>query len=248
MKPIALALLLLLTLQACEPQPQTAEDVIDRAYHAAGCHLAEQALIRFDFRDRSYSVERKDGLFDMRRYTYVSDDTVIMDKYHNYGFQRFLNDSMVSIPDSMAAKYQASVNSVIYFFSLPHGLKDPAVNAERLEQTDINGESYYKIKVWFDEAGGGEDHEDVFIYWIHAQTYTVDYLAYQYETDGGGMRFRAAKNPRTIEGIRVVDYINYKPVDASVPLETLDSLFEADQLEVLSQIENDNVTISLIKG
>lgn len=242
-----IALIALTTSCNSDDEP-TANEIIDKAFIVAGADLMNEAEIRFDFRDHSYSVKRSNGLFDMRRYTYVAADSVIMDKYHNYGFQRFLNDSMISIPDSMAQKYQASVNSVIYFFSLPHGLKDPAVNAALLGTTQIKGEDYYKIKVWFDEAGGGEDHEDIFLYWIHTANYTVDYLAYSYNTDGGGMRFRAATNPRTLEGIRVVDYVNYKPADPSVALVELDRLFEAGDLEVLSQIENDNVTISLTKG
>lgn len=225
----------------------TEEQIIDKCYTAAGSHLAENATIKFDFRDRSYEVTRNHGLFEMTRYTYISEDSVWMDRYHNYGFQRFLNDSMVSISDSAAKKYQAAINSVIYFFSLPMGLKDAAVNASLLEETKIDGADYYKLKIWFDETGGGEDHDDVYIYWVNKQDFSADYLAYSFKTEGGGMRFRKAINPRILSGIRVVDYLNYAPTEPNINIEQLDKAYMKDSLTLISEIENDNVSISLIK-
>lgn len=92
----------------------------------------------------------------------------------------------------MALKYYNSVNSVHYFAYLPQGLNDKAVQKELLGEVVLKGEPYYKVRVTFAQEGGGNDYEDVFIYWFHKQKFTMDYLAYEFHVDGGGMRFREA--------------------------------------------------------
>lgn len=72
----------------------------------------------------------------------------------------------------------------------------------------------------------------------------MDYFAYKYETEGGGLRFREAFNPRRIGGILWQDYINYKPSDESIPLEELESMFTAGTLEKLSEVKMENVKVS----
>ena len=246
-RPLTAFTVLLIALSACRPvENPTAGEVIEKAIQHAGGDLWNRSWIGFDFRDRHYEVQRENGLFDMRRFTYTSEDSVWMDKYHNYGFQRFLNDSMVSIPDSMAQRYQASVNSVIYFFSLPYGLQDPAVNADYLGLDTLENTTYHKIKVWFDEEGGGEDHDDQFVYWFNTASFALDYFAYAYQTDGGGIRFREATNARFVDGIKVQDYHNFSPLHNDVELAKLLSLHQQGALKLLSIIENDNVDVRLL--
>ena len=84
------------------------------------------------------------------------------------------------------------------------------------------------------------------MYWVDKKDFTVDYLAYKYAVNGGGIRFRKAYNERGIEGIRFVDYKNYKPETLDVSLQDLDTLFENDKLELLSIIENTEVTVKLL--
>ena len=98
----------------------------------------------------------------------------------------------------------------------------------------------------FSKEGGGTDFEDTFVYWIAKTTYHVDYLAYSYAVEGGGIRFREAYNPRTVEGIRFVDYNNYKPASLAIPLTDLDSIFQQNELELLSKIETENVEVRLL--
>lgn len=62
-----------------------------------------------------------------------------------------------------------------------------------------------------------------------------------------GYVFRKAYNPRTIKGIRFVDYENYKTDDLDTPLKQLDDLYEARQLELLSKIENRNIEVNLLE-
>ena len=248
MNRILLLLALSVTLASCASKEYTAEEIVDKAIEYAGGELYQTSEITFDFRDHSYRVKRQDGLYEMSRYTYLSEDSTIQDFIYNYGYKRFINDSMVSVPDSMAPRYQASVNSVIYFACLPYGLNALAAEKTLIGRKEINGVSYYKIRVTFKEEGGGEDFQDQFIYWIHPESYAIDFLAYQYYSNGGGMRFRQAFNARDINGIRFNDYINYKPkAGFTVILQNIDDQFIAGNLEELSRIQTENVTVSIIE-
>jgi hypothetical protein len=116
-----------------------------------------------------------------------------------------------------------------------------------MDETNIKNELYFKIKVTFGQEGGGTDFDDEFLYWIHKTNFTVDYLAYSYATNGGGIRYREAYNPRVIEGIRFVDYNNYKPSNLEFSLDELSVLFEKGALKLLSKIETENVRVSILE-
>ena len=149
----------------------------------------------------------------------------------------------------MAIKYSASVNSVHYFSVLPYGLNDKAVNKKLIGEERIKGKDYYKIEVTFSQKGGGEDFEDVFIYWINKASFKPDYLAYSYnEDDGKGMRFREAYNERYVNDLRFVDYNNYKSEDKKFYLIDLAKAFNNNSLKLLSKIELQNVEVDLINN
>ena len=65
-------------------------------------------------------------------------------------------------------------------------------------------------------------------------------MAYSYSVNDGGVRFRSAYNPRTIDGIRFQDYINWE-APVGTPLKDLPALFEKDKLKELSRIETVDV-------
>ncbi|WP_298897076.1 DUF6503 family protein [uncultured Psychroserpens sp.] len=225
-------------------EDMSAQSLIDRSIEVSGGHLIDSTIIDFDFRDKHYMSFRNKGVFHLeRRFKDSVNET--KDILNNKGFMRLINNFPMAVRDSMAVKYSASVNSVHYFSVLPYGLNDKAVNKELLDDTTIKNKTYHTIKVTFNEDGGGEDYEDVFIYWINKDTFKVDYLAYSYdESDGLGLRFREAYNERYVEGIRFVDYNNYKPENPSIPLIKLAELFDQGALKLLSKIELENVTVN----
>lgn len=221
-----------------------ADDIIRKSIEISGGNKIGTSVIEFDFRDAHYKAKRDDGKYEFIRFSKDSVNS-ILDYLTNSGFKRTINDSLVTVADSMASKYSASVNSVHYFSVLPYGLDGKAVHKRYLNAIEIKGKPYHKIEVTFSQDGGGEDFEDVFIYWIHTETNKVDYLAYSYkEDDGKGLRFREAYNERYINGIRFVDYNNYKPKGSNFDLENLDQLFIEKKLELLSKIELENVTVN----
>ncbi len=233
-----------ITLWSCKNKTLGAQKIVDAAINASGGEAYQNLDVEFDFRDKHYRIKREGGAFQYERH-FKDSLGQFKDVLNNIGFQRFINDSLVEVADSMAVKYTSSVNSVSYFALLPFGLNDAAVNKKQLEDVTIKGNSYYKIEITFDQDGGGEDFEDVFIYWINKTTFTPDYIAYSYnESDGVGMRFREAFNPRFVGGIRFVDYNNYKANSNDTQLYELDQLFEANALKLVSKIENKNIKIN----
>lgn len=221
-----------------------ANKIIDESIQVSGGHKIDTSVIEFNFRDINYKATRLGGKFKLER-VFLDSIGEIRDVLSNNGLDRYINESLVNLPDSMATKYSASVNSVHYFAVLPYGLDGKAVNKTYVNEVDIKGKSYHKIKVTFNEEGGGEDFEDVFMYWVNTVTSKVDYLAYSYnEDDGKGLRFREAYNERYVKGIRFVDYNNYKPKDNTSKLEELDKQFIDNKLELLSKIELKEVTVN----
>ena len=235
----------LLGMDACgeaPDQPLEVGEIVARAIEAAGGERYGKSHIEFEFRDRTYSSHWEDGRQVLKRIT-TTDTAVIVDTRKGEEFERTVGDSVVAVPDSMAGRYSRSVNAVHYFAYLPHGLDGRAVNKELLGIVELDGKSYYKVRVTFDQQGGGEDYQDIFVYWFDTETFRPGFLAYEYYTDGGGLRFREGYNDRTVGGLKFLDYRNFK-TEASVPVTQLDSLFELGELEELSVIELRNISVN----
>ncbi|MGF1559752.1 MAG: DUF6503 family protein [Flavobacteriaceae bacterium] len=241
---IGILFFVFLTLSCKEEQKKklTAQEIIDQSIAVCGGDLYEHSTISFFFRDRSYISEKK-GKNEVLTRILKNDTISINDIRTSKGFQRFVNDTLVVLSDSLANVYANSVNSVHYFSKLPYGLNDPAVFKELVGEINIKGNDYYKIKITFDEAGGGDDFDDTYIYWINKVTMKPDFLGYDFKVNGGGTRFRAAFNERFVNGIRFVDYENMKPKDSTATIFTADSLYSKNELELLSTIELQNVAV-----
>ncbi|MEQ6118899.1 DUF6503 family protein [Reichenbachiella sp. MALMAid0571] len=240
MKKVLGVLLVFLVGCSTDKDPQ---EIIDKAIEVHGGKNFEKAIVSFKFRDKQYSTENYNG---ESTYTREFDDQSYHIKdilYNSTELTRFINDSIVDLPEEWEQKYIESVNSVLYFFQLPYGLNAPAVRKEYLGECYIFKKPYHKIKVTFAREGGGVDYEDEFIYWIHRDDFTMDFLAYSYSTDGGGTRFRQAINRRKNSGILIQDYVNMKAKSHTLPLEKHDEYFEKGQLEELSRIINEDVKV-----
>ena len=219
------------------------QKIIDKAIAISGGENYKNLEIEFSFRELQYRSKLQDGNFEYERLALKSNKT-ILDAYGNVKpFERFVNDTLVKIPDSLSNRIESSINSVNYFVLLPFGLNDPAVNKKYLDKEMIKGKDYHKIQVTFNKEGGGEDFDDVYVYWFDTKNYKIAYLAYSYTVNGGGMRFKEAYNERIISGLRFVDYNNYKPKDKNISLYDLGRLFENNQLKLLSKIETENIKI-----
>ena len=126
---------------------------------------------------------------------------------------------------------------------VPLGLNDKATNKKLLESVVIKGKEHYKVQVTFNEEGGGDDFDDVFIYWFLKENFKLNYIAYKYHTNGGGVRFRDVKKEHFINGIRFVDYNNYKALDKDIDFYAIDKLYEEGRLKKISEIILDNIEV-----
>lgn len=220
----------------------SATEIVAKSYAHHGCEKINEASISFDFRDYHYEYLHTDtGLVRSR----IFKDTLgrtIKDVWSRNELERYIDGVLTKITQEKADAYRNSINSVFYFAFLPKSLKDPAVKLEYMDSVTINSEKYHKIRVTFSEEGGGEDHEDVFMYWFDMDNYSMDYLAYSYQTNGGGMRFRSVVDRQKINGIIFQDYANYAPPKGS-KLNELDQLFNKGKLEQVSTIEQKNIKV-----
>lgn len=243
-----LSVFLLLLLISCKPSEKqlTAQQIIDKTIDYSGADKVANSEISFNFRDKSYHATRKNGSFKLFR-NIIKDSIAIDEVVTNKGYERLINAQEVKVADTMVSKYSNSINSVHYFSVLPFGLNDKAVNKKLLKSSTIKGKDYYKIEVTFSENGGGEDFEDVFIYWVGKDDFLVDYLAYSYHTNNGGKRFRVLKEQCVKNGIRFVDYHNYKPLNKDISLVNIDKAFENNQLKKLSEIVLKNIEVKILE-
>ena len=228
--------------QVPSPEALTADTIVTRSIEASGGDAYRDSRVRFTFRERTYRYYR-DG--DQRVYERetVTDSGALRDILKGSSFTRLLDSVEIPLPDSLQTLFGNSVNSGHYFAYLPYGLKDPAAKRELLGEVELEGSRYYKIRVTFDQQGGGDDFEDVFVYWFNTKTLFPDYLAYLYHTNGGGLRFRKGYNPRVVGGLRFQDYINYK-AEMGTPVAALDSLYAAGSLEEVSRIELSDIEVT----
>tara|TARA_R110000787_G_scaffold167495_10_gene280451 strand:- start:1280 stop:2023 length:744 start_codon:yes stop_codon:yes gene_type:complete len=245
MKYFTVVILLSLLFVCCKPEEKklTAQQIIDASMEVSGVNKIPNSTLSFDFRDKHYVAQRNTGKFKLRRISKVNGEN-IEDILSNTGFQRLFNAHPTEVADSMAVKYSESINSVHYFSVLPYGLNDGAVQKKLLEDTTIKGEEYYKVQITFAQEGGGIDFDDVFIYWIGKEDFKIDYLAYTFHVNGGGKRFREVKKEQIVNGIRFVDYINFKPKNVDKDLSTLDMAFENNELIKASEINLENIKLS----
>lgn len=223
---------------------ESAQEIIDKTIEISGGQGYENYTMEFDFRDNHYVSKRYNGVFVYSRIGNKEGDEVKITYGNMEPFSLTVNGEQKDIPQNRAFIIQNSINSVNYFALLPYGLNDKAVFKTYKGSKTIKGLDYHVIEVKFSEDGGGKDFEDVYVYWINKNTNKVDYLAYSYVVNGGGLRFREAYNERYVEGIRFVDYNNYKPNDAVVGLTELPNLFETGQLKLLSKIELEHITVN----
>ncbi|MGB5437911.1 MAG: DUF6503 family protein [Maribacter sp.] len=227
---------LLLSCNEQDKKELTAQQIVDKSIVICGGERYPKSTISFQFRDRKYVKEHVGGQKILKR-IFKNDSLGNVDVKTPNGFERYVDGTLVKIPDSVAHAYANSINSVHYFAYLPYGLNDPAVRKEYLGKIMIHDQAYYKIKVTFDQENGGDDFDDVYLYWFNTKTLKPDFLAYEFHVNGGGLRFREAYNERYVNGIRFVDYKNYKPKANSGSVYKIDKLYVKGELELLSTID-----------
>jgi hypothetical protein len=220
-----------------DPAQRLVEDAV--RYH--GFDQLNDQPVYFTFRDAQYSIDRNSASGQVYTKTFKALDTVsgqmveINDTLVNStSFRRYVSGQQLELSAEDSDRFAQSLNSVAYFFQLPLPLLDEAAQLEQLPDTQIKGKNYRTLAVSFTPDQGGNDHEDTFRYYFDPKTKALTYLSYAYETNGGGIRFRAAQ-PFEQGPYVFLNYLNYKP-KSLVSLDSLPALYNTDQLELLSEI------------
>ena len=234
---------IILLLAGCAKTEPDARQIVDAANAAHGGDGYANATIDFDFRGRHYQSVRNGGEFRYSR-AFADSTGEVLDVLDNSGFTRSVNGEIIALSATDSSRFANALNSVIYFALLPFPLQDAAVQPKKLADETINEQPYHTIEVTFQQSGGGKDFDDVFIYWFHRERNTMDYLAYKFYTDGGGIRFREAFNSRVVGGIRIADFHNFKPQNPDLPVQETAAAFQKNELTKLSEIVLENLSVS----
>ena len=110
----------------------TSQSIIQFAIKSSGLYLLDSASVTFDFRDKHYIYQRKNGVFRYERHFTNENGNNIKDILSNGGFSRNTNNDSTFVEEKKARAYSNSVNSVMYFAFLPLRLDDPAVETHYL--------------------------------------------------------------------------------------------------------------------
>ncbi len=223
----------------------SAEYVIGKSIEYHGGSF-EGKQVNFDFRDMQYTAQFDSIGYMLRRQ--FTGDTVIVDSSFKNRTYRSINGVPTVLKAEKSAAYTNSINSVFYFALLPSKLSDDAVISEYQGRVRIDSSAYHKIAVSFKKEGGGEDYQDRFYYWFNAKNFRLEYFAYSYETNGGGIRFRVAeKEHKLLSGQVLMDYSNFKTDSLSTRLEDLLPLYADSALTFLSHIRLKNIVIKEVE-
>lgn len=233
-----------LLIASCTSAPETVQDVVDRSIKAHGGDVINASRISFEFRDHAFVLDRHDGMFSYERHWTDTTGVAVMEVINNDGTFLYYDDQAMPVDSLTHRRIGNNVNTVAYFTLLPIPLNDPAVIKEDLGRVDIKGEPYHKIGITFTPDGGGRDHQDRFLVWIHANRYTMDYFAYWYFTDDTGSRFRSVDGVHEVEGVRLQDYLNhaYDGLDYQ-SINRYDALYNADSLRLVSEVRISDVRV-----
>lgn len=218
-----------------------ASDWIEKANIAHGTNVLDHASFRFNFREYTYGLTQKKHTKSYSRTKLTTEGILTDTLFNGRDFKRWINQKPVEVSDSLQKLYSESINSVLYFIQLPRVLKDAAVQARYLGEEDLLGEPYIRLKVTFQQAGGGVDYQDEYRYWIHQKTHLIDFLAYRFYSGKGGTRFRKVSHRERVNGMIFQDYENFSPPTPFPPLDSIASLYTKGKLKKVSDIQQQEI-------
>ena len=219
----------IIVLTSCGSNQPSGEEIMDKAFARHGGEFLKNLEVDFKFRNHKYTAKLVQGEFTFQ-------DRVSMDGESNFNQPRLVSNN------SSLDRLLPNTTSVIHFALLPYNINDSMAHKQLMCTSEIKGEPYYKVEVTFDKNNGGEDFEDVYVYWVHKKNFTIDYLAYSFHINGGGVRFRQAYNQREVNGVRFQDYINYT-IDKDFPAQELDYAFQTGLLREISRIDLEDIAV-----
>ncbi len=130
----------------------------------------------------------------------------------------------------------------VYFCFLPFRLNDPSVLKQDLGLVGWNGRRLHKVKVTF-RAGTSTDAGDQYMYWFDPETARLEYLAYSYDDNSGGLRFRRAVRHRRIGGLLFFDQENYGADGPGLSVDAIDPAYVRDAMRHVSTVRLEGIRV-----
>lgn len=236
-------LVIVLSAGACQQSVETPEQVVRASIERHGGRAFDGVAIRWDFREVPFEVYRDRGRFRYQRTVTDPRGQSIVQVMENEGTWIEVGGTRQEVDADEVRRIESAVNSVVYLGFLPFRLDDPAVRMADLGTSEVEGRTYRKVEVTFDQDGGGRDWRDRFVYWFRDGEWTLDYLAYWEAVDPPVTRFRRAINRREVGGILVQDYENFSADDPTVDIADYDRLLNEGGLTLVSMVEFDEVRV-----
>ena len=216
--------------------------VLQDAATAHGLSRDVPLALSFEFRGTPYrlSLDSDDVRYER---TVTTDAGPRTDRLVGSRFEALRGGESLPVEPKQADAWRRSLNSVAYFATLPRPLFDDAVIATSLGRTRFAGGTWDTVEVRFREEGGGDDHDDVFRYWFDPDTHELALLAYTFHTGKGGVRIRAVSKRHAIDGVVLIDWINYGVNGHDHTLQSAMTAYEDGTLPQLSTIALDGPTV-----
>ena len=243
-----LTLVLGLTLSAAAAEtPELVErlDVVDRAIALHGGGVYRRSETRLETCSKSgcsQVVAKADG----SRFDYTvsgkSQGAQLTVRATNDTVEVHRDGQAVVIAAHEEQSFRDWTMSRVYFCFLPYRLNDPGVFKQDLGLVTWEGRRLHKVKVTF-EAGSSTDASDEYVYWLDPQTARVEYFAYSYDNNGGGLRFRRAINHRRVGGILFFDQENLGVDGPGLSVDAIDATYVRDKLRHVSTVRCEAITV-----
>ena len=164
--------------------------VIRDAVQVHGGDRFDRIQVELGFRGDPLTVLYDRGRFQFERRRVDAEERTVVDRIDNDGASRQVNGAPVQLTAGERATLETQVNSLVYFAFLPcrpYRLEDPAVRLRDLGDAELDDRPYRMIEVAFEQEGGGCDLDDRFVYCVHPDDHTLDFLAYRFHV-GEGIR------------------------------------------------------------
>ncbi len=252
---LAVCILLLVVMGCSRPAagPVGDAEAVEAVHAARAAHGSDRLdgrTVHFTFRGTPFTAWRDGGRFRYSRTTVDDAGRTVVETVDHRGVSRTVNGAETPFASDRERRVaETAVGSVVYFALLPAALADAAVRVRSLGRDTVDGRLYDAVEVTFAQDGGGDDWEDRYLYWLHPERHTVDFLAYTYrETPGDtaraatGHRFRRVTRAWTAGGVRFQDYQNLT-ADSLARLEDYPATLAAGRLFPVSDVRTETVRV-----
>ncbi len=143
-------------------------------------------------------------------------------------------------------KYRDWAMARVYFCFLPFRLGDPSVRHQDLGLVDWDGRRLHKVKVTF-EAGTSTGAGDEYVYWFDPESARLEYFAYSYDDNGGGLRFRRTVRHRRAGGLLFSDQENFGADGPGLSVDAIDAAYVRDAMRHVSTVRLEGIEVRQLR-